>query len=532
MNFLPGTDGFNLVGVDTPADLAHVPAGDKAFAWVGLCNGADSTFTSSLAGYEGKSGIYGFYLMDEPDPTGQYAPICPIANLKAESDWIHTNIPGAKTFIIMMNLGSDQNPSYANEYSPANSDIDLYGLDPYPCRTELSSCEYSDIAKSVTAAEANTIPLADIVPVYQAFGGGTWSDGGGGVWQLPTTAEEQQILADWGAVVPNPPMDYAYSWGQQQSDTSLSMSPTLQAVFKAFNTGSVSSPTPTPTPSPTPIGSGPCGTLTGAHPAQYAHVIWIWMENHPYNEIIGSSQAPYINSLGSKCALSQQAAYDSPFAPSAPNYIAATSGRDESSSNSPGANDCDPASCPDGDVSIFEQVTSWKTYSEGEPTNCDPGFDGNAYDVNHNPAVYYTRIHAACLNNAVPLGTLSSGALVSDLNNNTLPQFSLIDPNLNDDMHNGTIAQGDTYLSQLIPLITSSAAYRTGNTAIFLTWDENEGGVGIPFIAINPYITPGLKFSGNFTHFSLLRTTEEMLGISPYLQNASSAPSMRSTLNL
>jgi hypothetical protein len=306
-----------------------------------------------------------------------------------------------------------------------------------------------------------------------------------------------------------------------------------QAVkFGSGSSTPTPTPTPTTTPAPTPTGnSGPCGMINGAHPTQYAHVIWIWMENHPYNEIIGNSQAPYINSLGNECALSHQAAYDSPFAPSAPNYIAATSGRDESANNSPGAGDCAPTSCPDGDVSIFEQATSWKTYSEGEPTNCDPGFDGNAYDVNHNPAVYYTRISAACKNDAVPLGTLSSGALVSDLNNNTLPQFSLIDPNLNDDMHDGTIAQGDTYLSQLIPLITSSAAYKAGNTAVFLTWDEDEGGVGIPFIAINPYIAPGLKFNGTFTHFSLLRTTEEMLGL-PLLQNAASSNSMRSTLNL
>src|SRR6516165_4720984 len=33
--------------------------------------------------------------------------------------------------------------------------------------------------------------------------------------------------------------------------------------------------------------SGPCGTLTSA--PHYTHVIWVWMENHSYNTIIGSS---------------------------------------------------------------------------------------------------------------------------------------------------------------------------------------------------------------------------------------------------
>ena len=54
-------------------------------------------------------------------------------------------------------------------------------------------------------------------------------------------------------------------------------------------------------PAPTMAASGPCGMQATA--AGYKHVIWIWMENHSYNTIIGSSQAPYINSLATKCGL-------------------------------------------------------------------------------------------------------------------------------------------------------------------------------------------------------------------------------------
>jgi hypothetical protein len=70
--------------------------------------------------------------MDEPDPTGRYSTLCPAANLKAEADWIHANDPGVKTFIIMMNLSSSKTPSFANSYNPANTDIDLFGLDRTP----------------------------------------------------------------------------------------------------------------------------------------------------------------------------------------------------------------------------------------------------------------------------------------------------------------------------------------------------------------------------------------------------------------
>ena len=48
--------------------------------------------------------------------------------------------------------------------------------------------------------------------------------------------------------------------------------------------------------------SGPCGTATTPH--TYQHVVWIWMENHSFTDIIGNkSQAPYINSLAAGCGL-------------------------------------------------------------------------------------------------------------------------------------------------------------------------------------------------------------------------------------
>ena len=43
------------------------------------------------------------------------------------------------------------------------------------------------------------------------------------------------------------------------------------------------------------VWSGPCGH--GGPPVTYDHVIWIWMENHGYDEIAGSHDAPFTNSL-------------------------------------------------------------------------------------------------------------------------------------------------------------------------------------------------------------------------------------------
>src|SRR5206468_5239291 len=101
------------------------------------------------------------------------------------------------------------------------------------------------ITSAVAAAEAAGIPLGSIVPVYQAFGGGSWADDGGGKYTLPTSSQAQQIMSTWAPMAPNPVFDYAYSWGTQSSDQALEGSPTLQAVFAAHNAASAGATTTT-----------------------------------------------------------------------------------------------------------------------------------------------------------------------------------------------------------------------------------------------------------------------------------------------
>ena len=232
--YLPGVLGFNLADISASWVLRYLPAGVKALVWLGDCAGATSSFQSQVNPFLGSTKVWGFYLMDEPGPSW-----CPASSLKAESDWIHTNDPGAKTFIIEQNQSASYSPNYMGDYTPTNSDIDYYGLDPYPCRNDtypvpLNGCNYTYITLDVNAAEAAGIPQADIVPVYQAFGGGSYVDDGSGTYLLPTAAQEQQIMATWAGLIPSPAFDYAYSWGVQNGDTALSNAPaSLQQVFAA-----------------------------------------------------------------------------------------------------------------------------------------------------------------------------------------------------------------------------------------------------------------------------------------------------------
>jgi hypothetical protein len=278
-------------------------------------------------------------------------------------------------------------------------------------------------------------------------------------------------------------------------------------------------------PPPPPPPSTDCGTKTGP-PATYAHVIWIWMENHSYSEIIGSASAPYLNSLAAGCGLATN--YTAVTHPSLPNYIAATSGDTWGI-----ADDNPPSSHPLAVNSIFQQAGSAGSYEESMPSNCALTSSGT-YAVKHNPEAYYTSIRTACGADNVPMGTTSSGAFATALGNGTLPKFSVVTPNLCNDMHDCSVQTGDAWLQSWVPKITASASYQAGNTVIFITWDEDDSSSSnhIATIVVSPYTTAGTKSAIAFTHYSLLRTTEQLLGITTFLGNAASAASMRAAFGL
>ncbi|HZP51730.1 alkaline phosphatase family protein [Actinocrinis sp.] len=285
---------------------------------------------------------------------------------------------------------------------------------------------------------------------------------------------------------------------------------------------------------PAAAATGPCGTLST--PPTYTHVIWVWMENHSYSDIIGSSQAPYINSLASGCGLATN--YHNVSHPSLPNYVGATSGLAVSSLKNFDS-DCNPSTkCSTSSASIFGQGESWKAYEESMPSNCDKSNSGE-YAVRHNPPPYFTSL-SGCSTFDVPYTQLAS-----DLSAGTLPAFSFVTPNLIDDMHDGTIAQGDSWLSSNLPTILNSAEYQSGTTAVFLTWDEGSGGSSgedcsantadnschVATIVISPSTRAGSTSGTLFNHYSLLGTAEQLLGL-PALGQAASYPTLTSAFNL
>ncbi len=233
--YAPGADGFNLADVSSLGNLNALPAGVKGLVYLGMTDGVTDAFKAAVAQYVGNPNLYGFYVADQPTTI-------PAANIKAEADYIHANVPGAITFLWVQNTSAPNTPVY-NLYNPQNTDIDLFGISPQPVRPQFSGgMDLSVITDAVNAAVAGGVPLADIVPIYQAFGGG----GLASTYSMPTAAQEQQILSTWGASVPAPAFDFAYSWGVQDSANAISTAPDLQQVFAAHNAQAASSPPPAP----------------------------------------------------------------------------------------------------------------------------------------------------------------------------------------------------------------------------------------------------------------------------------------------
>ncbi|WP_370368555.1 alkaline phosphatase family protein [Catenulispora sp. GP43] len=295
-----------------------------------------------------------------------------------------------------------------------------------------------------------------------------------------------------------------------------------------------------------PQASGPCGTEHNAKP-HYKHVIWLFMENQPYDDIIGGADSPYVNQLADECGLATN--YHNITHPSAPNYLAVTSGQ------LGGADDCTPSQCPQNTDNIFAQITrahkTWTTFAEGmSGGNCQQGpLDSGwapPYDVNHNPPVYYPSLAADCQKYDVPMGDLTSGAFADALKNG-LPDFSFVAPDICHDTHSCPISVGDQWLQQTVAAITNSDDYRDGSTALFLTWDEGEHGntsdcaynttdVGchVATIVVSPSTRPGTESDLLFNHYSLLKTTEELLNLHGRLGHAADPQvlSMKSAFRL
>ena len=268
--------------------------------------------------------------------------------------------------------------------------------------------------------------------------------------------------------------------------------------------------------------SNPKPTPVPANQPTFAHVVLVVEENHSYGDVINNSSMPYLNSLASQYGLATQ--YFANAHPSLPNYLMLTTGQMEATTDT-------FTGTIDDDNIVREFVNagkSWKAYLESIPSTGYLGDDSPPYTKRHDPFAYLSDVQDSSSQaaNLVPFAQFAS-----DLANNALPQDSFIAPNLNDDAHDGTLAQADSWLqTNIAPLITNSAFQSSGLLAIvFDEGDESDiahGGGQVACVLIGTKVKPGYQSTTFYQHQSLLRLIMASSGVDNFPGAAANAPDM------
>jgi hypothetical protein len=223
------------------------------------------------------------------------------------------------------------------------------------------------------------------------------------------------------------------------------------------------------------------------------HIIFIWFENKDYSQIIGSAEAPYINSLKREGTLFSN--FHALGHPSYPEYIAFFSGTTNGKRDDECIDDL-----PYSNPNLFTQlITKGKTfgwYSEDLPfTGSTICYSGN-YVERHNPT--------QCFSNVSPKCNKRWADFPAD--HSKLENVVCISPNLENDMHNGSIRDGDTWLkgncSELIEWC------KNHNSVVVVYFDENNNVPGnhIPVIAVGEPVKVNHTDSTHYDHYNWTRT--------------------------
>ena len=296
------------------------------------------------------------------------------------------------------------------------------------------------------------------------------------------------------------------------------------AAASTSNPGANPAPTPNSTPSPTP-------TPTAIPAAD--HVFVVVLENHAFNQVIGSPFMPYLNSLANGNSLATN--YFANTHPSIGNYFMLTTGNIETNNDA-----FTGAVSPDNIPRAFAAAgKTWKAYMESLPSVGYTGGDVYPYFKHHDPFAYMTDVlgSSAEAANLVPFTHLSS-----DLSAGALPNFAFIAPNAEHDAHDcptggsvcldsDKLTAADNWLKANIdPLIKSPAL---ANSVFIIVFDESldvdlvNGGGKVAMVMAGSHVKTGFKSTMFYQHQSTLRLVMDLLRVSDHPGNSATAPTMQ-----
>ena len=229
-----------------------------------------------------------------------------------------------------------------------------------------------------------------------------------------------------------------------------------------------------------------------------------------FSNIIGNDQAPFINSLVGDGTLFTN--YNGITYPSQPNYIALFSGSTQGVKN----NDC-PHDFPGRSLGseLLQADLTFTGYAEDLPEVGYRGCTSGAYVRRHNPWVNFTSLPASVNRPFTDFPTDYS----------KLPTVSFVVPNLDNDMHDGSVRRADTWLRDNLGDYARWA--KTHNSLLVVTWDEDEGGGDednqIPTVVVGEQVEPGDHDQPN-NLYGLLRTILDAYGLDPLGHSADAKP--------
>jgi acid phosphatase len=239
-----------------------------------------------------------------------------------------------------------------------------------------------------------------------------------------------------------------------------------------------------------------------------AHVVVVVEENHGLRDVIGSSNAPYLTALAKSGAL-----FTRSFGvthPSLPNYLALFAGL--TNDNRDGC----PATgfrhdAPNLASELLAVGLGFAAYSEALPSAGFTGCWAGTYARKHAPWVEFSNVPQALHR---PWSALRSY--------DTLPTVTFIVPDVDDDMHDGSVRQADDWARvHLDPLVRWA---QTHDTLVIFTWDEGiDDANSIPTFFVGPMVRPG-TYSERIDHYRVLRTLEDLYGLRPTGRAANVAP--------
>ncbi len=247
-------------------------------------------------------------------------------------------------------------------------------------------------------------------------------------------------------------------------------------------------------------------------PPAYDHVVIVVEENRPYSNIIGNPDAPYINSLAT-AGVNFTNVYGL-LRPSQPNYLELFSGSFQGvTSNTTAAGV--PFSTPNLGAALLTAGKTFTGYSDSLPS---VGFTGDSFSTMAGQN-QYVRKHNPWVNwqgggtNQLP-STTNRPFTDFPANFSTLPTLSIVVPDEQHDMHDGTIAQGDTWLQNNIAAYANWA--KANNSLLIVTYDEDDHSSNnhVPTIFYGANLRDGTTVNSTYTLHNLLRTVEDVYGTS------------------